>query len=226
MIRPPNLSLILLAPLALLGSAQAVTVISSHGTVSGANDANQAGPIWAQSFTANIGADPGGLYGTLYLQNFAFQITSATTGKPALGSNVYLQLYDGFTTDGSGGISSIGNLIAFSSDRADLGGASNSTLNWNFAGEALDGGSTYVALFSADQTTAATLSDSSNLRTGAFELETKNPYTGGQAYRANAPGSGTTDWDLEFRATFDTVPEPSALSLLGLTGLGLLRRRR
>ncbi|MDB4624410.1 hypothetical protein OAE47_03315, partial [Akkermansiaceae bacterium] len=85
-------------------AANAASVVTSYGTVTGARDGNQAGPMWGQFVTPDIAAAPLGPHGTLYLQNFSYQ--AADDGTRTTG-NVYLHAYSTFTTDGTGAITEI-----------------------------------------------------------------------------------------------------------------------
>jgi len=209
-------------------AAGAATIVTSYGTVTGGDDGNQAGPMFGQGITVNVGADTadGSITSTVFLKELSFQSTSSTTG---LGSSnaAYIHVYDAFAVDGDNTPSAIGNLVAVSSNTVDLAGAAqNQQLTWSFSGtEGVLKGQAYFYVLATD-TNAATVLDSSNLTTHGFELNTGNPYSGGQAYRANGT---TTDWDMEFALTTDTdssIPEPSSSVLLGLVGVAFLVRRR
>lgn len=217
-----------LLPLAILAagtlSSGAAIIVTSYGTVSGADDANQAGPMFGQSITATVGADTPviDIPATVYVQELSFQRTSSTTGI-GTSTAAYIHIYDAFAVDGSANPSSIGNLIGVSSSTIDLANSSaNQTLTWTFNNVAISSAQQYFYVL-ATNTSAATVGNSSNLTTSAFELNTGNPYTGGQAYRANGT---TSDWDMEFRLVTNTIPEPSTALLGGLGALALLRRRR
>lgn len=206
-------------------AANAATIVTSFGTVTnGVNDADQAGPMFGQGITVNVGADTldASIPSTVYLEQLSFQRTSSTTG---LGTAVaYIHVYDAFTVDGDNTPSVIGNLVAVSSTTVDMStiGASG-TMTWNFGGDAISKSGTYYYILATD-TNAATVGNSSNLATGAFELKTGNQYSGGQAYRANGT---TSDWDMEFELVTNTtqIPEPSS-AILGCLGVLLIFRRK
>ncbi len=204
--------------------SQGATIVTAYGTIAGVDDANQAGPMFGQGITVDVGtATPAiEIPATVYLQQLSFQSTSSTTGVGT--GSVYIHVYDSFAVDGDDTPSEIGNLVAVSSTTVDLDSVTpNQTLTWLFNFEAISSSSTYQYVL-AENTQPATVEDSSNLATNGFELNTGDPYTGGQAYRANGT---TNDWDMEFElSTSDVVPEPSVVLLGGLGVLGLLRRRR
>lgn len=95
-------------------------------------------------------------------------------------------------------------------------------LTWTFDYLALDSSTTYYYVF-ANDTTAATVADSSNLTTSGFELNVGNPYTGGQAYQANGTGA---DWDFEFEAVTNSIPEPATMGLFAAFGGAVFFVRR
>jgi len=205
-------------------AAHAATVTTSFGPAN-----NQAGPMFGQSITVNVGADTpdGSIPATVYLRTLTFKQTNSTTGINTT-DTAYIHVYDAFAVDGSATPSTIGNLVAVSSGTVDFTttGAGD-LLTWTFdggAGDAIQKGSQYYYVL-ATNTTAATVGDSSNLTTQGFRLSTGNQYTGGQAFRANGT---TSDWDNEFTLETSTaiVPEPTSAALLGLGGLALILRRR
>jgi len=213
-----------LAALAVAGlSANGATVVTSYSTVTGADDNNQAGPMFGQSITVNVGADTadGSIPATVYLTELSFQYSSSASGGTL--SNAYIHVYDAFAVDGDNTPSTIGNLVAVSTSTVSSG-AANGTLTWTFGGDAISKSTAYTYVF-ASTTTAQTVADSSGLVGAGIELNTGNPYTGGRAFRANGT---TTDWDFAFEMKTSTtpVPEPSAALLGGLGLLALLRRRR
>lgn len=208
-------------------TASAASIVTSYGTVTGGNDGNQAGPMFGQGITVNNGADTadGSIPASVYLKDVTFQTTSSTTGL-GTSTTAYIHVYDAFAVDGDNTPSTIGNLVTVSTNFIDLSSAvSNGALTWTFDGATAISKSTTYHYILASSTTAATVGDSSSLTTHAFELNTGNPYTGGQAFRANGP---TNDWDMEFALTTDTVavPEPSSVLLTLVAGLGLLIRRK
>jgi len=215
-----------LVAVALLGglaaSASAALITTSYSTVTGANDNNQAGPMWGHGITVNVGADTAdaAIPQTVALTEASFQTSSSRVGG-SQETAVYLHLYDAFAVNGSGVPTTIGNLIAVSTSTVDFATVgTNQQVTWSFGNDAIDKATVYNYIL-ATNTTAATLGDFTNLTTASFELDTGNPYTGGQAWRANGD---TTDWDFAFEVK--SVPEPAALVLTTMGLAGLLRRRR
>ncbi len=206
-------------------AANAASVVTSYGTVTGARDGNQAGPMWGQFVTPDIGAAPAGPHGTLYLQNFSYQAADNIEGAAPTGS-VYLHAYTTFTTDGGGAITGIGGFTAVSTSTLDLSTVTNdATMAWTFAGnDAFDAATSYIFVPSTSAT-EVTIADTSSLVGTNYALDTGELYTGGDSLRGNGANSG---WDQHFEANFDTVavPEPSSSLLLGLAGLALMARRR
>ncbi len=207
-------------------TASAATINTSYSTVTGADDNNQAGPMFGQSLTVNVGADTadGSIPGTVYLLEVSFQSSSSGVG---LGSgDAYIHVYNAFAVDGTASPTTIGNLVAVSNSTVDLSSTgANAQMTWTFDGsDAIAKGASYAYVL-ATNTTAATVGDSSNLTTSAFELDTGTPYTGGQAFRANGT---TTDWDNAFELKTSTapIPEPSSAALFGFGGFALILRRR
>ncbi len=203
-------------------TANASSVITSYETVTGPRDGNQAGPMWGQFITPDIGST-GGPHGTLYLQSLSYQAADDGTRQTA---EVYLHAYTTFTTNGGGAVTGIGGFTAASISTVNLSAIGpNGTLTWDFAGDdAFDGSISYMFVASTSPT-EATLADTSSLQGSTYALDVGNLYAGGDSLRGNGNNSG---WDQHFEATFDTVavPEPSTAGLFGFAGLTLLLRRR
>jgi hypothetical protein len=203
-------------------TANASSVITSYETVTGPRDGNQAGPMWGQFITPDIGS-AGGPHGTLYLQSLSYQ--AADDGTRATGE-VYLHAYTTFSTDGGGAITELGGFTAASTSTVDLGAIDpNGTLTWTFAGNDAFSASTSYIFVPSTSPTEVTFADTSSLVGAAYALDVGDLYAGGDSLRGNG---GNTGWDQHFEATFDTVavPEPSTAGLFGFAGLTLLLRRR
>ncbi|NWK54758.1 hypothetical protein HW115_04000 [Verrucomicrobiaceae bacterium N1E253] len=202
---------------------QAGTVTVSHGTVSGSDDADQAGPIWGMGVTPSIGVVSGQAEGPLFLTRMEFQSSSSGTGTETVQGDLFLQVYDGFEINQQGEIIQIGKLVTASShslDSAQFG--KNQTLSWSFDGQAaLDPEKQYAFVMASDREKEATVNDHEHLVPGAFELRSQDSYAGGDGYTARGKRRG---WDLEFKATFErsapVIQVPSAI--LGLGGMTLV----
>ena len=208
-------------------AANAAQVITSNGTVTGADDSNHAGPMWGQQITANVGADTadGSIPATIYIEELSYQYSSSASG--GVPGN-FMHVYSDFVTDGTGAITSIGSLIAVSDDASFGALTGNQQLTWTFGGDLSDAitKSTQYMFVSASDAVAGTVGNGlGNLVGAGYELETNNPYSGGDALRGNG---GNTGWDQDFELKTNTiaVPEPSSTALLGLGGLALILRRR
>lgn len=180
---------------------EVILIATTYGTVDGADDADQAGPVWGQSITINVGStiNDGAIPQTVGLRQVSFQTSGS--GQPAVKPVAYLHVYDGFGTDGNGAVTNIGNLMAISTNTVDFGVVSTlEEVTWYFADDELDKTTGYFYIL-ATNTTAATMGDSSNLAGAGFELNTGNPYAGGQAWQANG---FATDWDMEFEVVTTT----------------------
>ncbi len=193
---------------------EAGQIVTSYGTVSGGDDANQAGPMFGQGITINVGANTNdaAIPNPVSLQQVSFQISGTAVGGAAV---AYLHVYDDFAVDGTASPTTIGNLIAVSTTTVDFSTASPlDTVTWQFDEDELDKATVYHYILAID-TTAATVLDSSNLTTASFELNVGNPYDGGDAWRAN----GTNlDWDMEFEVITADVSSAGPVSDLEITG--------
>lgn len=147
-------------------AASAATIVTSYGTVSGADDANQAGPMFGQGITVTIGADTplANIPAIVNLQSLSFQRTNTTTGI-GTSTAAYIHVYDAFVVDGDNTPSAIGNLVAVSTNTVDFTASTPlQTLTWNFASNPILSTATYHYVL-ATNTTAATVANSSNLTT-------------------------------------------------------------
>ena len=191
----------LLLPL-LLSAASAFagpTLITSYGTTSGEDDADQAYPLFGQAITASVGANTK-MPQKLKLQSVSFQ-SGSRTDTQTKETVVYLHVYEDFQVNGSDTPEHVGKLVAVSQNSIDMSKVDRlQQLTWNFSNEIIDRDKNYHYIISKD-TKPATASDSSNLIGGAFELNTEDPYKGGDCYLAN---SSLTDWDLEFEVKFNS----------------------
>jgi hypothetical protein len=118
-------------------------------------------------------------------------------------------------------------LLAVSTNALDMSALVGSEqLTWSFGGDAIDKSASLAYIFSTD-TVAATVGNSTNLADAMIgaELDTGNPYSGGQAFRGNGTES---DWDMAFEVKTSTVavPEPTSLMLMGMGVIGLVSSRR
>lgn len=207
-------------------AANAAQVITSNGTVSGADDANQAGPMWGQQITVNVGADTadGSITSTVYIEELSYQYSSSASGGIP---GDFMHVYSDFVTDGTGAITSIGSLIAVGT--ATIGTPTGGDqLTWTFSGgldAAIDKSTQYMFVSASDAVAGTVGNGLGNLIGGGYELATNDPYAGGDSLRGNG---GNTGWDQDFELKTNTVavPEPSSSALLGLAGLALILRRR
>lgn len=204
--------------------AEAIVIQTTQPTSSSTPEA-----VWGQGLTINIGASlPDALIPPIVNLDFV----GFRTGDPGVGSPgrtaVRLHVYDGFALNGDGTVNAgaIGSLVAVSSNTVNLEAAAPSTDVIWFFDDPISKSATYHYIL-ANNTTAATSTDFSNLLFSELQVANSNPYAGGQAYVQ--PGDEPTH-DLFFRviSSFEPVPEPSALSLtvLGLLSLGPISRRR
>lgn len=194
-------------------------------------------PSWGQGITLNIGADlpDAAIPATVMLDFVGWRTGLPENGSPDDRTAVYLHVYDAFgiNIDGSVDGGAIGSLIAVSTNTVDLETPADSTdVFWFFDGAALAKDVTYHYILATNDV-AATSADFSNLIYSDFVVAYGNPHAGGQHYRQPGDlGDGPTSGDLFFRvqSSFNVVPEPSTLALVGIGCTALLgyrsRKRR
>lgn len=187
---------------------------------------------WGMTFTPNVGAsiDDASIPAIVYLQDWT--MTTSSSGF-SLADDVFLSIYDvtgDVILNQDPSSFSAANYVGSSTNEVDMAAlgavvengevvsGTPTDVTWIFDNLALAKDRQYAVVFAADQD--ATFDE----LTSAVELNVGNPYAGGQFVRHNG---SSTDWDPEFTATLNTViPEPASLSLVGMSSLALLRRRR
>lgn len=175
------------------------TLMTSYGTISGGDDADQASPLFGQSITASVGAN-GALPQSLKLQSVSFQ-SGSRSDMQSTETTVYLHVYDDFRVNGSSTPEFVGKLIAISQNSIDMSKVKPlEQLTWKFSNEAIDRDKKYHYVI-ANSAQSATSANAGNIIGGAFELNPEDPYKGGNSYLAN---SSRSDWDLEFEVSFNS----------------------
>ena len=205
--------------------AQALTMQTVQFTSGGGAD-----PVWGQSITLNVGAT---VADALIPPTMALEFVGFRTGDPGIGSpgrsSVYLHVYDNFAITAGGAIdaSSIGNLVAVSTNALNLEVAAPGTdASWFFDLPILAKDTPYFYVM-ANTVDAALPTAYGNLVYSSMEVGVSNPHGGGQAFHQTGDlGSGPTSEDLFFRVVSSTpVPEPGTALLTGL-GLAILASKR
>lgn len=149
-------------------------------------------------------------------------LTSITLVKAPAGTATAGQLFlDIYTGAGNGGTYIGSSLNSFDVNNA----ASLSELTWQFPTLLLSSSTLYNFAFSTDNLAGGTTGIGGRVAAANFGGGFVSTYSGGVAYNANTPSTSTA-LDARFLATFETVPEPSHVALLGVTAVGWLYRRR
>lgn len=216
----------------------ATLITSSYGTVSGADDNNQAGPIRGVSYkilttgtyTNNAGTAPNihalsatdGTATTVEFQSLTWQRSGSATGINS--SALYLGIFSGLTVDASGNVTSIGSFKGASTNTVSATTA-NQAMTWSFNNVALTVGATYQFVFITTNTPTLTTDVSFNalelnVPGGAANLA-ETELVGGNASSVTNRGN----WEPVFSMTYNAVPEPAS-ALLGAFALILLIGRR
>lgn len=216
----------------------ATLITSTYGTVSGADDNNQAGPIHGVSYkiittgtySNNGGTAPNvhalsatdGAATSVEFQSLTWQRSGSTTGVNT--GALYLGIFSGLTVDANGNVTSLGSFVGASTNTVSATTA-NQSMTWSFNNVPLTVGATYQFVFITTNTPTLTSEVSAN----ALELNVP----GGTANLAETElvggnASSVTNraaWEPVFSMTYNAVPEPAA-ALLGGVGILLLARRR
>lgn len=174
-----------------------------------------------QSFTPNIAgiglsdtvAANLPLPSTVLLKSVEFLRAPAGT---AGAGQIFIDLYEGAGNTGTYLGSSVNSIDVNSA-------AALSSLVWNFPDLSLNSSAEHAFVFSSDAVEGGLLSARlTAANNGGGFVST---YDGGTADN-DANNLSPINFDSRFKVTFDAVPEPSSLLLLGLGGLGLFLRRR
>lgn len=219
--------------IAATGATQAVTIVSSYGTTSGANDNNQAGPIRGVTYkiiTSGTYTNPNGhtlsasdpTATTVQLSNLKWQTSSSGNGFTA--SALFVSVFSGLTVDGSGNVTSLGTFIGSSTNSFPNTVGVNTEISYNFNNLSLTNNASYQFVF----TSTATPTLTTDVGAAGMELNVvSNGLTETELVGGNATAvTNRAGWEPVFSLTYNSVPEPSAALLGGLGVLGLLRRRR
>lgn len=227
------------------GVAQATTIVSSFGSISGLDNDNQAGPIRgvtyrilvngtytnpsvtqgnsssANSYTAThalSATDPSAP--EVEFQSLSWQASSSTAFAAG---TYYVSIFSGLTVNASGTVTSLGTFVASSSNSLSAP-ALNSVMTWNFDDPVLTVGSDYQFVF----TSTATPTLTSHVLTGQFELKTgTNLLAETSLVGGNAAGvTNRNSWEPVFSMTYNSIPEPTSVLLASVGTLFLVRRRR